>query len=95
VKPELKDLLRELYNKASEWFNIGVFLGIDTGILNSIRTAENHIPQNCLREMLSIWLKGISPPPSWAAIADAVKVIRDQRLADQLRTKYHIPPHQK
>ena len=94
VKPELKDLLKELYNKASEWINIGVFLGVDTGRLNAIRIAENHIPQNCLREMLMIWLMRVSPPPSWAAIADAIEVLGDQNLADQLRTKYHVPPHQ-
>jgi hypothetical protein len=95
VKPELKDLLKELYTKASEWFNIGVLLGINTGILDAIKTAENHTPQNCLREMLRIWLNGVSPPPSWAAIADAVEVLTDQRLAEQLRTKYHIPPNKK
>ena len=91
TKPELKDLLKELYAKASEWFNIGVFLGLDTGRLNSIKTAENNIPQNCLREMLTIWLNGVPPPLSWAAMADAIEQIGDPNLADQLRTKYHVP----
>ena len=91
TQPELKDLLKELYAKASEWNNIGVLLGIDTGRLNSIRTAENNIPQNCLREMLTSWLNGVPPPLSWAAIADAVEQIGDSSLADQLRTKYHVP----
>ena len=54
VKPELKVLLKELYSKASDWINIGVFLGVDTWRLNAIRTAENHIPQNCLREIIII-----------------------------------------
>ena len=93
MKPELKDLLKELYTKASEWINIGVFLGIDPGKLDNIK-AENHTVQDCLREMLRIWLKGISSPPSWATIADAVELLGDQNLADQLRTKYHVPPHQ-
>ena len=87
TKPELKDLLKELYTKASEWMNIGVFLGIEIGKLDTIGTAENHKPQNCLREMLRIWLNRISPPPSWTAIAEAVEQIGDQSLADQLRTK--------
>jgi hypothetical protein len=95
VKPDLKDLLKELYTKASEWFNIGVLLGIDAGKLSAIETAQNHTPQNCLREMLMIWLKGVSPPPAWAAIADAVELVGDQSLADQLRNKYHVPPNQK
>ena len=94
VKPKLKDLLRELYSKASKWMNIGVLLDIDTGRLDAIKTAENHAPDDCLREMLMIWLKGVPPPPSWAAIAEAVEVLGDQNLANQLRTKYHVPPHQ-
>ena len=91
TKPELQDLLKELYTNASEWMNIGVFLGIEIGKLDTIKTAENHKPQNCLREMLRIWLNRVPPPPSWAAIADAVERIDDQNLADQLRTKYHVP----
>jgi hypothetical protein len=91
VKPELKDLLRELYTRASnKWMNIGILLGIDPGILDAIKTAENHTPQDCLREMLRIWLKEVSPPPSWAAIADSVEVLGDQSLADQLRSKYYV-----
>ena len=94
VKPELKDLLKELYTTASDkWEDIGILLGIHPGRLNTIKTTENHTPQSCLREMLKIWLKGVSPPPSWAAIADATEVLGDQNLADQLRTKYLI--HQK
>ena len=94
VKPELKVLLKELYSKASDWINIGVLLGMDTGRLNAIRTAENGRPQNCLHEMLMIWLNEVSPSPSWAAIAEAIEVLGDQKLADQLRTKYHVLPHQ-
>ena len=93
MKPELKDLLKELYTKASDWINIGVFLDIDPGRLDNIK-AENHTVQDYLREMLRIWLKGVSPPPSWAAIAEAIELLGDQTLADQLRTKYHVPPHQ-
>ena len=95
MKPELKDLLKELYTRASDkWEDIGILLGIDPGRLDAIKTAENHTAQSCLREMLKIWLKGVSPPPSWAAIAEAVELLGDQNLADQLRTKYHVPPHQ-
>ena len=95
MKPELKDLLKELYIRASDkWEDIGILLGIDPGRLDAIKTAENHSAQSCLREMLKIWLEGVSPPPSWAAIADAIELLGDQNLADQLRTKYHVPPHQ-
>jgi hypothetical protein len=95
VKPELKDLLKELYTKASgKWEDIGLLLGIQPGRLDAIKITGNHTAQCCLREMLKIWLKGISPPPSWAAIADAVDVVGEHSLADELKTKYHVPPHQ-
>ena len=93
VKPELKDLLKELYTKAAgKWEDIGILLGIEPGRLDAIKTAENHTAQSCLREMLKIWLKRISPPPSWSAIAEAVELLGDQNLADYLRTKY-LGPH--
>ena len=92
MKPELKDLMRELLSTASDkWENIGILVGIEPGRLDAIKVAEHHVPQSCLREMLKIWLKRVSPPPSWSAIADAVDLLGDQSLADHLRTKYHVP----
>ena len=63
-------------------------VGVEPGRLDAIKAAEN-LPQNCLHEMLKIWLNRVSPPPSWAAIADAIDLLGDQKLADHLRTKYH------
>ena len=89
MKPELKDLAKELYSTVSDkWEDIGILLGIEPGRLNAIKSAENHTAQSCLREMLKIWLNRVSPPPSWAAIAEAVELLGDQTLADRIRTKY-------
>lgn len=93
VKPELKDLLKELYNKAGDlWEDIGILLGIDTGTLDAIKASQNHRSQNCLREMLKVWLKRAEPPPSWSAITEAVESLGDESLANSLRTKYHVLP---
>ena len=95
AKLELKDLAKELYSMVSDkWEDIGILLGIEPGILVAIKTAENQVPQSCLREMLKIWLKRVPPPPSWSAIADAIDLLGDQNLAEHLRTKYHIHPTQ-
>ena len=94
MKPELKDLIKELLTKASDkWENIGILLGIESGVLDTIKVAEN-LPQNCLREMFKIWLNRVSPPPSWAAIAEAIDLLGDQSLADHLKIKYHVPQAQ-
>ena len=91
MKPELKDLIKELYIRVSDnWEDIGILLGLDPERLDDIKTAENNKPQSCFREILKIWVTRVSPPPSWAAIAEAIEVLGDQKLADQLRTKYHV-----
>jgi hypothetical protein len=88
-KPELSTLLKELINKVdSKWENIGILLKIEPYRLESVRTAERNDPQNCLREMLKLWLNKINPPPSWSAITDAIKRLGNEELAQDLRSKY-------
>ena len=90
MKPKLQDLLKELYRSASGWENIGILLGIDSKTLDSIKATEKSTSENCLREMLKVWIKKVSPPPSWSAIAEALEVVGDEHLASQIRTKYHV-----
>ena len=87
-KPGLSTFLRELIKVDSKWENIGILLEIEPHRLESIKIAEHHNTQNCLREMLKIWLKRISLPPSWSAITDALKYLGEEKLADDLRCKY-------
>ena len=63
-------------------------LGLDPDVLDTIKTSENNMSQNCLREMLTVWTKQVNPPPSWSAIAEAIECLGDEELADHLRTKY-------
>ena len=88
MKPELKDLFKELLTKAADkWGNIGILLGIELGRQDAIKATENQ-PQNRLREMLKIWLNRVTPPSSWSAIAETIDLLGDQKFADHLRTKY-------
>ena len=80
--------MRELIKVDSKWQNIGIFLEVDPHRLESIKTAEHHDTQNCLREMLQIWLKKINPSPSWSAITDALERLGEEQLAHGLRSKY-------
>ena len=89
IRPELKDLLKELYTKAADkWEDIGILLGIDTRELDALKAMETHTPQSCLRDMFKIYLKRIKPQPSWSAIAEALEFLGDEELATQLRSKY-------
>ena len=89
VKPELKDLLKELYTKAADkWEDIGILLGIKDGQLKQIKSDNGNDSKTCLREMMRVWLSRVDPPPSWSAIAEALEFLGDEELATQLSSKY-------
>ena len=87
----LPNLLTELYKKASEWENIGVLLKIDDGDLKRVRL-DYKDSGSCLREMLRDWLKKCNHDNqlSWQHICDALQVLGDEKLADEIRVKYNI-----
>ena len=85
--PDLKDLMTALYRKvASKWKLIAVQLKISD--LASIETKHSGDPHLCLLEMLDIWLKRVKPPPTWAAIVEAVEFLGEEQLGKELREKY-------
>ena len=89
-KPELRDLMRALYNQvADKWMILGIQLGISHGSLRSIEVNCLRDPQKCLLEMLEMWLQQVDPPPTWAAVIDAVEFIGQEQLGRELRHKYH------
>ena len=72
---------------ADKWKIIGVLLDISKGKLASI--AENyHDPQKCLLAMLETWLERVHPPPTWAAIIEAVEFLGEEQLGKTLRDTY-------
>ena len=84
-KPKLRAALKKLLPLATNWKTIGVLLGISTHVLDKIKDDEVSV-SDCLHAMLSEWLKQTHPPPTWAALADAVQVI-DPSMAHHIRSK--------
>ena len=68
-----------------DWKTIGTLLEIKKSILDKIRADEDGV-RDCLQEMLSEWLKQVDPPPTWAALADAVETV-DELKAQEIRTR--------
>ena len=86
----MRDILKELYHSkaADKWEDIGIMLGIKPSELDAIKSAENRIPQSCLREMFKLYIQKDSPPPSWAAIVEALEFVGEVTLAAQIKFKY-------
>ena len=78
-------LMQELTPIASDWEDLGVYLGIDDGTLSTIKAEEPKMRAR-LREMLRAWLKRVAPQPTWTDLIDAVNYI-DQSVADSIRSK--------
>ena len=91
LKPELADVLRELYTKvANKWEDLGIFLNIDSGQLDTIKSDSQRCSKSCLREMLKIWLKQTEPAPTWKAMVSAIESLGDSKLASDLKKKYCV-----
>ena len=87
--PSLKDLFKELKQVASKWKNIGVMLEIDSGVLDNIEADNPKNCENCLREMLKVWLKqSVDPAPSWQGIIEVLDVLGEPKLARELKQRY-------
>ena len=79
----LKQAFKTLIPLAYTWYNIGTLLEITDGKLKSIE-CDKRDTYDCLREMLSSWLKQIDPPPTWSDLAEAVEHF-DPSIAEKIR----------
>lgn len=62
-----------LYGVRLKWYDIGLELEIEEEELDVIKHKENNDPSKCLREMIKVWLKSVDKPPTWEALAEALK----------------------
>ena len=85
--PALRDLLKEINKIASKWYNLGIMLGLDDGKLDVVKADHGWSCEDCLREMLKIWLKQIKHPPSWLALAKAVEEVDEPKLAKEIKDR--------
>ena len=84
----LKNALKGLYPIAAEWNNLGIMLGINKTTLDVI-AKEMSNPRDCLREMLSVWLKSVDPLPTWSVLIEALEDIGERQLAISLKSQFY------
>ena len=85
-EPTLGETLRILFPIAHEWANIGSLLDMSPDELSNIKH-DNDGAQNCLREMIILWLKRVTIRPTWQSLADAVSLI-DPKIALKISETY-------
>lgn len=85
VKPKLRELLEALTPVCSTWYNIGLAMKLEPGILNSIQTQCND-QESSLREMLRRRMNEVDPPLSWPIVVDALR----QRYVNQIHVAKKI-----
>ena len=88
----LRDVRRAVWDIRRKWFDLGIELGIPLSVLSTIRDQYRDTFSDCLTQMLSEWLKRRSPPPTWRALAAALRepVIDEEALADKIKTEHRL-----
>ena len=86
---DLKSLHCELHPVCDKWFSLGVQLQVPIETLKSIQRENLPMTEQFL-EMLTVWLKCTSPPPTWNILTEALESppVWEKLLAQQLRDKY-------
>ena len=85
----LRTLLNKLWSARSEWYNIGLGLGLSADELKSIDQKERK-PGDCLREVLIEWLKQRNPRKFQLIEALRQPCVGYENLAEDLHT--WVPP---
>ena len=87
--PLFTELLKELSKDvAGRWELVGALINIEVGVLERIKNDNQGNSQMCFYTMLKEWMKKVDPPPAWPTIIDAIDILGDVSLAENLRHKY-------
>ena len=80
-------LCSELDGVSEQWREIGTFLKLDEKQLKEMESSQGSVPQQCLREVITMWLAREQPSPSWSAIIEAMEFLGHVDLVLRLREK--------
>ena len=81
---KLKDLVNEL-QEVTDWFALGVYLGLEMSTLESVRTDSMGVDE-CRRNMLGIWMR--EQEATWSKVVHALVEMKMYHLAVQIASKY-------
>ena len=86
---DLSTVRHELHDARTKWYDIGVELKVDISTLKTIESMYSN-SQDCLREVVTEWLKAVHPKPTWRSLVDALRrpVVDESKLAAVIEGKY-------
>lgn len=87
VEPTLKELVRFLFPIASKWYFIGLWIGVDENELDKIAADNQNESNMCLLKTLRMWLKKVQPKPTWSAVIDALKGVKEEKTSRRNKSK--------
>ena len=91
AKPTLLQLLDVLQDPVSaDWYTLGLRLGYDAGKLNIIKESNHHVVEDCMRELLTLWLQKY-PDKGWSDIAGALREMDRNDVAGEVTRQYILP----
>lgn len=87
---DLVEVMEACIRVCAKWEYIGMALKVNLGELDAIKKDNPGSSKDCLKCMLSAWLKSVNPRPSWGALADALKssLVGEERLSEEVKVKY-------
>ena len=79
---------RYLHPLRSKWMVFGTFLCVDHSSLEAME-ADKYTCDEKIVKLVALWLRQISPPPTWQALVDAVEHL-DPSKAEEIRREQFI-----
>ena len=74
---------RYVHPLRSKWMVLGTFLCVDHSSLEAVKVDSDNCDESIVK-LIELWLRQISPPPTWQALVDAVQSL-DQSKAEEIR----------
>ena len=81
---DLRDLLNEL-STATEWYLLGIYLGVDLSILATIKADHEDTKDRRIHTLIQWWNR---VTPTWSAVVKALVGIGSEKLASRVAEKH-------
>ena len=86
----LRDVRDAIWDARLDWQDIGIELGLNMTDLDVIEENCRGNVDKCFSKMLTLWLRGVDPHPTWSAMVAALKkpAVGLGELAEQVENKF-------